>query len=200
VYVDARSAARDLPEKPAANFASRTLLVVGAIAVGLLLAHYWSMVLQSDGGGFGDAGNYVGVIFVSLGLFVFVTIVCMVDACTCRDRVVGLGCLLLIAFHLGGMWMVHHVASGIWQAEYDRNQVVAADIVDEINRYVEFTGATPESLADIGVDEPVILPLGGRDHELSYDWCGAIGFRVSYSTGWYQNIYESETGRWGLRD
>jgi hypothetical protein len=158
------------------------------------------MILTSDDGGFRDAAISVGGMFFSMLFLLAALFVFIVNACSRQDKGIATACVAMIAIWFGGMWTVHHVAAGIWQADFDRNRTVVLDVIDELNRYVALTGETPESLAEIGIDEPIVLPLGGYDYELKYERLGGVNFKVSYSTGWYRNFYESETGTWHRQD
>lgn len=103
---------------------------------------------------------------------------------------------LAIALALTASSCAYLVGKHIWRNEIGENKKIAQNIVILLEAYKTEHGAYPDSLGQIGKGG-LLLPRGDLKEELEYKkYEGCFSLSIDY--GWYDWVYDSKTGQWGL--
>jgi hypothetical protein len=176
------------------------LLGCAVACAGVWFWHYWELLLNSDGGGFGDMGVRINCIAASMFFTLFVIGIGVLNTCTARNFGVLVCVFGAIGLYFGVMIIESHIGKQIWEQELAENQAIADDAIERILAHVKMHGKTPISLADVGLVEPIELKRGDHTHELEYWRQGDNAFTVTFAYGWYRHFWDSEAGHWDMRD
>jgi hypothetical protein len=175
------------------------LLGFAAFCGGLWLWRYWHLVVGARGG-VHDVFDLLGNVAVSAIFVVFLLVIEFAYGKTARTRSVSISAFATIGLYFGIMCLETNLGRQVWAAELAKNQAIGEDAIARIRNYIAVHGKTPDSLADVGLVEPIELKHGDRVDELAYQRVNDAEFTIGFSYGWYWHFWDFENARWDARD
>jgi hypothetical protein len=170
----------------------RVALILVAILGALRLWAYWDEICSFDYF-FGGVMKWLVHLLLT---FAFVVVVAVLW-CTSHDRIVSVGAASVLIVYFGVMITEQQIGRRIADEERIANEATTQDIVDRIWEYIVFVETPPDSLSDVGIEEPFYLHRGSMPIEVKYRRVNDVEFEVSYSRyAGGRNYYWSGNGKW----